>query len=168
MYSKCTAVILKVFRLFFELFAIIFHKMYQCDSDKTKNTCLISGTYTFKPFHYQKVTPNPGCKVPYPRSGHRIGADSTNLYSFGGYNPWRRSDVDQGDDIYWTYPLFQELWKFNFASKQWIKYPNSHSLPSELASSALVLHGNVLMVLIFTFYLLVMGKIQSNHFPYFK
>lgn len=104
--------------------------------------------YIFKPFQYEKINPNPNCKVPFPRSGHRIGADSSNLYSFGGYNPWMATDDDQ-DDSYLTYPLFQELWKFNFASKKWIKYPNSHSLPSELASSALLLNGNILMVIVY-------------------
>lgn len=116
----------------------------QSDSDQNKNSGC--GIYGFKPFHYEKIIPNPDCKVPFPRSGHRIGADSCNLYSFGGYNPLM-GDESEGDDSYtWTYPLFQELWKFNFASKLWIKYPNSNSLPSELASSALLLHGNVLMV----------------------
>lgn len=107
-----------------------------------------SGPYIFKPYHYEKIMPNMDSKVPFPRSGHRIGADTSNLYSFGGYNLWMRDDAEEDDNDYWTYPLFQELWKFNFASKHWIKYPNSHSLPNELCSSALVLHGNILMVFI--------------------
>lgn len=151
MYSKCAEGILEVFRLFFELLVILFHKMYQSNPDE--DIKCNSRRYTLKPFHYQKIIPDLECKVPYPRSGHRIGADSSNLYSFGGYNPWMRSDLDQSEGVYWTYPLFQELWKFNFASKQWIKYPNSHSLPNELASSALVLHGNVLMVFIYFLYI---------------
>lgn len=124
--------------------------MYQKHSESAKNKegSSSSRIYIFKPLHYEKVVPNLECKVPYPRSGHRIGADSSNLYSFGGYNPWMRNDLDDDDDYY---PLFQELWKFNFASKKWIKFPNGHSLPSELASSALVLHGNLLMVFFYIY-----------------
>lgn len=127
--------------------------MYQNHSDcaKNKRGSSSSQNYVFKPLHYEKVVPNQESRVPFPRSGHRIGADSSNLYSFGGYNPWMRIDLDEDDDEY--YPLFQELWKFNFASKTWIRFPNGHSLPSELASSALVLHGNVLMVFIYIYIL---------------
>lgn len=148
MYSKCLQKVLKVFRSFFDFLVIIISKMFQTQSDCTKNIeeSFSSRIYIFKPFHYQKIIPNPDCKLPYPRSGHRIGADSSSLYSFGGYNPWMRNDLEEDHDDNEYYPLFQELWKFNFASKLWIKYPNSHSLPNELASSALVLHGNVLMV----------------------
>jgi hypothetical protein len=103
--------------------------------------------YAFKPFRYQEIKPNENSKVPYPRSGHRIGADSSNFYSFGGYNPLIGGDEIESDEIWvQSYPLFQELWRFNFAKKEWIRYPNSHTLPLELASNALVLHKNILMV----------------------
>lgn len=148
MFSKCVQFFLKVFSLSFILTINLFFKMFQnrSECEKDSNSLNQLESYTFKPFDFQKITPNPECKVPFPRSGHRIGADSSNLYSFGGYNPWIRTDENDDDEFYWTYPLFQELWKFNFASKQWIKYPNSHSLPNELASSALILRGNILMV----------------------
>lgn len=148
MYSKCVQKVLKILRLVFDFVVVIITNMYENESDCIQNQDGSSGIYVFKPFRYQKVIPNPDCKHPYPRSGHRVGADSANLYSFGGYNPWMRNDLEEGNDDDEFYPLFQELWKFNFASKHWIKYPNSQSLPHELASSALVLHGNVLMVLI--------------------
>lgn len=120
----------------------------QSGSAKKEHNSNSSQIYTLKPLHYQKIIPNLESQVPYPRSGHRIGADSSNLYSFGGYNPWGRNGIIHQDED-WSNPLFQELWKFNFVSKQWIKYPNSHSLPNELASSALFLHGNILMVFIY-------------------
>lgn len=148
MFSKCAGQILTTLCSLFKDFFIIFLKMYQ--SNIAQNELNTSKAYALKPFQYQKITPTTDSKVPYPRSGHRIGADSSNLYLFGGYNPWVRNDElyqisDEEGDL--TSPLFQELWKFNFASKEWIKYPNSHTLPNELASSALVLHGNILMVI---------------------
>lgn len=119
----------------------------------------IDEMYTFKAFKYKELKPVRGCTgfvvgmnnntvVPYPRSGHRIGADSANFYSFGGYNPLVPNSVETITDDYYvqSFPLFQELWKFNYASRQWTKYPNSRSLPLELASNALLLDGNCLMV----------------------
>lgn len=111
--------------------------------------------YVFKPFRYEEIKPHKNSKVPYPRSGHRIGADSANFYSFGGYNPRIGSDETINDEIWvQSYPLFQELWKFNFAKKEWTRYSNSHTLPKELASNALVLHKNFLMVKLAKFVLL--------------
>lgn len=105
--------------------------------------------YKFRPFKYEEIVPIHGTKKPFARSGHRIGADSSNFYSFGGYNPLilhDESDAENDDFLENSYPLFQELWKFNFASKTWLRYPNSETLPVELASNALLLHGNLLMV----------------------
>ncbi|KAG5887437.1 hypothetical protein JTB14_003289 [Gonioctena quinquepunctata] len=117
-----------------------------CNSASNDND---SGLYKFTAFQFEKITPNLKSKIPFPRSGHRIGADSSNFYSFGGYNPLVREEVEQNeDDDFWiqSYPLFQELWKFNFASKEWTRFRNSETLPMELASNALILHGNILMV----------------------
>lgn len=97
--------------------------------------------YTFKPFVYEKVEPK-SMVVPLPRSGHRVVADDCNLYSFGGYNPL----LDESEENTNTYPLFQELWKFNFATKQWKKFCRQDTLPQELASNAVIRHGNLLMV----------------------
>lgn len=108
--------------------------------------------YTFKVFRYECIQPNAVCQIPYARSGHRIGADSANLYSFGGYNPVLHPGEDEqnnrGADNLWveSYPLFRELWKFNYASKKWSKFKNCSSMPLELASNAMVLHQNILMV----------------------
>lgn len=97
--------------------------------------------YTFKPFVYEKVEPL-GDVVPLPRSGHRLVADDCNMYAFGGYNPL----VDESEENINTYPLFQELWRFNFASRRWSKICKQESLPHELASNAVVRHGRLLMV----------------------
>ncbi|XP_060529523.1 kelch domain-containing protein 10 homolog [Cylas formicarius] len=107
--------------------------------------------YKFKPFVYERVViSNTDIyrKVPHPRSGHRIGADSSNFYSFGGYNPLiRREEYHYEDDSYIdSYPLFQELWKFNYASRRWTKFRNSETLPRELVSNAVILYRNLLMI----------------------
>lgn len=109
--------------------------------------------YSFKPFVYEEVKPDKRqeCnRVPLPRSGHRVVADNCNLYSFGGYNPLlvggygeSDSDLDRNTN---TYPLFQELWKFNFAARKWSRFCRQDSLPQELASNAVIRHGNLLMV----------------------
>ncbi|XP_044754039.1 kelch domain-containing protein 10 [Coccinella septempunctata] len=141
MYPK---IILRVFRTLVEIF-IAFLKM--CASvDESSNEPKI---YKFLPFKYEEIVPSNGSRIPLARSGHRIGADSCNFYSFGGYNPLITHDEtnrEHDDFLENSFPLFQELWKFNFASKTWVRYPNSETLPVELASNALLLHGNLLMV----------------------
>lgn len=103
--------------------------------------------YKFKPFVIEKVHPNVCSSLPKPRSGHRIVCDSKNLYSFGGYNPHIQNDEGSDDEIWIdSYPLFQELWRYNFASKKWIRYASQTSLPKELASNAVLRKGNTLMV----------------------
>lgn len=103
--------------------------------------------YVFRPFQYQKILPAKvrGHRIPISRSGHRIVCDSKNLYSFGGYNP---SDVARENDEYTiqSYPLFQELWKYNFASHRWTRFDNRKSLPQELVSIAMIRQSNFLMV----------------------
>ena len=136
MYSKILCQLLK------NLLALFSTMTNSSSGDYNSNSI---SAYAFKPFQYEEIKPNSKSKVPYPRSGHRIGADAASLYSFGGYNPL----IDDSDnDEVWvhSYPLFQELWRFNFAKREWTRYPNSHSLPLELASNALILHKNVLMV----------------------
>lgn len=118
-----------------------------CSSEKKSDRK--PAAYSFKPFCFEAVSFYPGnVKIPHPRSGHRIGADSSNFYSFGGYNPLiRLEEYHYEDDSYIdSYPLFQELWKFNFASKRWTKFENSPSLPKELVSNAVILHRKYLVV----------------------
>lgn len=108
--------------------------------------------YAFRPFVFEERPPERrNLKVPLPRSGHRVVADDTNLYSFGGYNPLvlDEGSTNEEDEGEWphAYPLFQELWKFNFASRRWTSFGRRETLPLELASNAVVRHGNLLMVL---------------------
>lgn len=125
----------------------IFSKLLTLSMGNQKST----GLYVFKAFEYEKVTPSQSdCKIPFPRSGHRIVCDDKNLYSFGGYNPLlpgNEEDTRDDDDFSVnSYPLFKELWKFNFATKRWTRYNSRHSLPMELASNAVIREGNFLMV----------------------
>ncbi|KAL3270195.1 hypothetical protein HHI36_009251 [Cryptolaemus montrouzieri] len=136
---KVFLVILQIFKAFLKMCAYL-----ETPNDEIKQ-------YIFRPFKYEEIIPNSKSRIPLPRSGHRIGADSSNFYSFGGYNPLITQDEEQTEqDDFWvnSYPLFQELWKFNFAAKMWHRYPNSETLPVELASNALLLHRNLLMVFI--------------------
>lgn len=103
--------------------------------------------YCFKPFVIEKIHPDNKTILPQPRSGHRVVCDSKNLYSFGGYNPHIQNEDGTADEIWVeSYPLFQELWRYNFASRTWTRYYNRRSLPKELASNAVIRKGNTLMV----------------------
>lgn len=111
-------------------------------------------TYSFKPYKFvkcQPVTPkhnSNGQQIPIPRSGHRIVCDNVNLYSYGGFNPnVPYYDRVMGNDEDWNNykPLFREVWKFNLASRIWTKL-SCAQIPNVLASNAVTLAGNVLMV----------------------
>lgn len=81
---------------------------------------------------------------PVARSGHRIIVYKGNVFAFGGYSP---RDPITNDII--EQPnnrrLFQELWKFNFASKTWFNLQTSGTMPSEVASHAAVLVDNFIL-----------------------
>uniref|UniRef100_A0A8C5X8I2 Kelch domain-containing protein 10 n=1 Tax=Malurus cyaneus samueli TaxID=2593467 RepID=A0A8C5X8I2_9PASS len=82
-------------------------------------------------------------RCPPARSGHRCVADNSNLYVFGGYNPdYDESGGSENED----YPLFRELWRYNFATDTWHQMGTEGYMPRELASMSLCLHGNNLLV----------------------
>ena len=106
--------------------------------------------YSFQPLrliqcHYKNR--HDRWEYPIARSGHRIIASESHLYSLGGYNPKRPTNVMRRD----TCILFQELWSYNFASNKWKLLQNADNshMPRELASNALVIYDNVLIVSIF-------------------
>ncbi|BFG03244.1 kelch domain-containing protein 10 homolog [Drosophila madeirensis] len=103
--------------------------------------------YSFQPLRLVKCAyKDKHCAGGFPlaRSGHRIIASNSHLYSLGGYNP--RSAVNaarRGRCL-----LFQELWSYNFATNLWrleLNAENADNLPVELASNALTIHNNVLI-----------------------
>lgn len=58
-------------------------------------------------------------------------ADNSNLYVFGGYNPdYDESGGPENED----YPLFRELWRYNFATDTWHQMGTEGYMPRELAS----------------------------------
>lgn len=104
--------------------------------------------YTFKPFVFIKHDVH-GTERPKGRSGHRIVCDHKNLYSYGGFNPCiADSDPDMRNDSTWmsTKPLFKEVWKFNLVTQQWKLLPGRDKMPNELASNAVILRNNILIV----------------------
>lgn len=104
--------------------------------------------YAFKLFVFTKHKTN-GPERPKARSGHRIACDDRNLYSYGGFNPCvPDTDPDMRDDETWvsSKPLFKELWRFNLACERWKRLPGQENMPNELASNAVILRGNALMV----------------------
>nr|CAD7267602.1 unnamed protein product [Timema shepardi]CAD7418290.1 unnamed protein product [Timema poppensis] len=111
-----------------------------------------TNVYRFKLFLFEKVKPEITAdppNVPKPRSGHRIVCNAHSLYSFGGYNPFIPDDDPSiRNDSEWleTKPLFKELWSFNFATRTWKSIQCKGEVPRELASNAVLLEGNTLMV----------------------
>ena len=78
--------------------------------------------------------PSSCSQIPRPRSGHRCGSDDGNIYVFGGYSPHYEDE------------LFQELWRFNIATKTWHLLPTTGPFPREVASSCVVLdRGNLIV-----------------------
>lgn len=107
-------------------------------------------TFCFRPYEvkrvkYKSYTKN-GRSRPFARSGHRIVCDDAAIYCFGGFNPNMAVVTDDDDDA-GSRCLFQELWKYDIVRKEWslVMGPN-HMLPQELASNAMVLLGETLIV----------------------
>ncbi|XP_073845762.1 scruin like at the midline isoform X1 [Musca autumnalis] len=106
----------------------------------------VKHTYSFQPFRLircQYKANHDAGEFPIARSGHRIIASESHLYSLGGYNPNRTPNVTRFDACM----LFQELWAFNFATGRWKLLLNADNseMPRELASNALVIYNNVLI-----------------------
>ncbi|CAD7014793.1 unnamed protein product [Ceratitis capitata] len=95
---------------------------------------------TFK-CSYKRHCP-PG-DYPFARSGHRVVASESHLYSLGGYNLRNSSTTLHGTGM-----LFQELWRYNFTTKLWVLLHNpatNRNMPRELASNALIITNNLLI-----------------------
>ncbi|CAF0810157.1 unnamed protein product [Adineta steineri] len=75
---------------------------------------------------------------PHPRSGHRAVATESDLWIWGGYYP--SSDTEQER-------MFQELWRYNFALRQWTLEQTTGDGPIlTLASHSMCLFRNYLLV----------------------
>lgn len=101
--------------------------------------------YIFQPLKLIRVPYKYWCvpgDFPSARSGHRVVATDSNLYSLGGYNP-NRAPLRRT-----ACKLYQELWSYNFATKRWalVMHPDNCNMPLEQASNALTVYNNVLIV----------------------
>lgn len=101
--------------------------------------------YAFRPFELVKVNYKTQSweQFPIARSGHRVIASDSHLYSLGGYNPRSARQAARHGRVL----LFQELWSYNFATKKWKLLMDSRTknMPQELASNALAIHNNLLI-----------------------
>ncbi|KAK7461177.1 hypothetical protein BaRGS_00024044 [Batillaria attramentaria] len=108
---------------------------------------------------FELIYPREGARVlldlqPTGRSGHSMVSDESNLYILGGYNPLGRVLNQQGRPT-----VLEELWKFNFATRQWSKI-EAAGCPNTCASSSMVMRGTSIYVFGGTSY--PFGHIISN------
>ncbi|GFY42270.1 kelch domain-containing protein 10 [Trichonephila inaurata madagascariensis] len=100
-------------------------------------------TYKFRTNKLVKLLPTgnriKGIDLPKPRSGHRIVATGSDVYTFGGYTPVRFGPV-------LNHVIFKELWKYNIASRTWKLLETSGKMPETLASHCAALVGNNMVV----------------------
>ncbi|CAF1560247.1 unnamed protein product [Adineta ricciae] len=76
---------------------------------------------------------------PHPRSGHRAVATESDLWIWGGYYPSGGEDESER--------MFQELWRYNFALRQWTLEQTTGDGPIlTLASHSMCLYRNLLLV----------------------
>lgn len=104
--------------------------------------------YVCKPFQFTIHKPS-GSQCPRARSGHRIVCNEKYLYSYGGYNPEiLPDDPEMSKDEIWreSNPLFKELWRFNLSTNKWKRMPGQKNYPIELASTAVILRRNNLII----------------------
>lgn len=119
--------------------------------------------YLFKPYQFKIHQPS-SSQCPRARSGHRVVCNEKYLYSYGGYNPQIRiDDPEMSKDDIWleSKPLFKELWRFNLSTNEWKRMSGQKNYPIELASTAVILRGNKLII--FGGTAVPFGESCSNH-----
>jgi len=100
--------------------------------------------FKFRPFELRKLNYRLAHDGNFPkqRSGHRLVCSDHCLYLFGGYNP------NNGNNETPLSCLFKELWKFDLITQQWTLLMGNEntSMPLELASHAMIMHGDYIMI----------------------
>ena len=109
--------------------------------------------------NFELVYPRPGARIltdvePIGRSGHSMVCDDSNIYVLGGYNPLGRALNSQGRPT-----VLEEFWKFNLATKKWMKMETA-GFPQTCASSCMLFRGNHVYIFGGTSY--PFGQIVSN------
>lgn len=113
--------------------------------------------YAFRPYEVTDVdyrssvtsisSVGSGRRYPKARSGHRIVCSDSSLYCFGGFNPNNSPARDGNDDEREDFFLFHELWKYDMIRKRWtLLLDANNDLPVELASNAMLLSGEMIMI----------------------
>lgn len=139
---------LRHFREIVDVSAENLEDMANCESRSTPTAVSDPRqVFRFRPFELKRVkykcSTKTGRTRPYARSGHRIVCSDSAIYCFGGFNP-NMAVVNEDDE---ASCLFQELWRYDIVRKEWtlVMGPN-HDLPQELASNAMILQGDTLIV----------------------
>ena len=92
-------------------------------------------------------------KRPVGRSGHCMTSDESDFFLYGGYSPAdSRNGIDQNR-------VLPELWRFNFASEEWVKLETDDT-PSTCASASIKMRNKQLFIFGGTGY--PFGHIMSN------
>lgn len=99
--------------------------------------------YTFKPYKMVPLKYDKNLKYPAARSGHRIICTESNIYLLGGFNPEMASISQPAVNC-----LFKEFWKYNIATRKWelLVHERTKNMPRELASNAIVMYRNAVIV----------------------
>lgn len=99
--------------------------------------------YTFKPYKMVPLKYDKNLKYPAARSGHRIICTESNIYLLGGFNPEMASIARPAAAC-----LFTEFWKYNIATRKWelLVDRKTKNMPRELASNAIVMYRNAVIV----------------------
>ncbi|XP_055686745.1 kelch domain-containing protein 10 homolog [Lutzomyia longipalpis] len=98
--------------------------------------------YSFRPYQINRIQYAFGV-APKPRSGHRIVCTERSIYCFGGFNPNIPSNTGVIRDV----SLFQELWRYDTLSREWeLIFGPGEEMPEELASHAMLMLGNSILI----------------------
>lgn len=95
-------------------------------------------------YSYRKVKSKVESELkPCARSGHRAICNFGSLYIIGGYNPLIHGYSWMEDELM-DFCLYQELWKFNFATTSWRL--RKISIPKEFSSIGSFSFGEKILV----------------------
>ncbi|CAF1041274.1 unnamed protein product [Adineta ricciae] len=110
------------------------------DTKRSKQTqvTMVKPLTTVNLMQFVEISPCDPKTQPHPRSGHRAVATYSDLWIWGGYFPSRDPERP---------PMFAELWRFNYALRQWTLESTTGNAPdSTLASHSMCVHHNYVFV----------------------
>ncbi|CAF0993449.1 unnamed protein product [Rotaria sordida] len=116
------------------------------ESSKTDNTVNIKRNFCLLPkyissinlMQFVEISPLNPINKPHPRSGHRAIATESDFWIWGGYYP----STDSQQQC-----MFNELWRFNYALRQWTLETTTGDGPDlTLASHSMCLYRQLIFV----------------------